>query len=218
MTTQAALTARLEACHSSVIHDVMRDLRLPIRVLPRNMRGIEPTMRCAGPVTTVRGRPDPKLTKDESLYAWAGLLSKAKPGHVIICQPQDDIRALMGELSAEALKIKGVRGYIVDGGCRDAQGVVDQGFPVFCRYFTPIDIVGSWKAEAFDEEIAIGGHDIRPTDHVIADRDGIILIPGERIEDVLAAAEAKLSGESAMMNAIRAGEDPQQAYLKHRVF
>ncbi len=69
---------------------------------------------------------------------------------MVVCQPQDDTRALFGGLSAEALKLKGVRGDIVDGGCRDIQAVADPGFPVFARYATPIDIVCAWRAEAFD--------------------------------------------------------------------
>ena len=100
-----ALADRLHACHSSVIHDVMKDLGLPLRVLPRTITGLEPTMRAAGPVFTIRGRPDPTLDKHTSLYEWAGLLSRAPAGHVVVCQPQDDTRALFGGLSAEALKL-----------------------------------------------------------------------------------------------------------------
>jgi hypothetical protein len=143
------LADRLHACHSSVVHDVMKDLGLPLRVLPRTIVGLERTMKAAGPVFTIRGRPDPTLDKHTSLYEWAGLLSRAPAGHVVVCQPQDDTRALFGGLSAEALQCKGVRGYIVDGGCRDVQAVADQGFPVFARFATPIDIVCAWRAEAF---------------------------------------------------------------------
>ncbi len=213
-----SLADRLHRCHSSVVYDVMRNQGSPPRVLPRHVRGVDPLMKCAGPVMTVRGRPDPTLSQHDTLHAWSGVLSKARTGHVLICQPQDDIRALMGGLSAEALKIKGVRGYIVDGGCRDAQDVVNQDFPVFCRFYSPIDIVGNWRADAFDEGIIFGQHVVRPSDYVLADRDGIVLIPGDGIEDVLAAAEAKMAAEGGMMAAIRAGVDPQEAYMKHRVF
>jgi 4-hydroxy-4-methyl-2-oxoglutarate aldolase len=209
---------RLSRCFSSVLHDVAKDLKRPVRVLPRTLRGIEPTMRCAGPVFTVRGRPDPTLDKHTSLYEWAGLLSKCPAGSVVICQPLDDTRALFGGLSAEALKLKGVLGYIVDGGCRDAQAIVDQEFPVFTRFYTPIDIVGAWKAEAYAVPIAIGGVDIRPDDYVMADRDGIILIANEDVDAILEAAEHKMSAENAMVDAIRSGMDPQAAYLKHKVF
>ncbi len=209
---------RLQACHSSVVHDVMKDLGLPIRVLPRGIVGLEKTMKAAGPVFTVRGRPDPTLDKHTSLYEWAGLLSRAPHGHVVVCQPQDDVRALFGGLSAEALAIKGARGYIVDGGCRDVQAIADQGFPVFARFATPIDIVGAWRAEAFGEPVAIGGQQVLPDDHVLADRDGIVLIGAAHLAQVVEAAEKKMSTEGDMVRAIRAGEDPQAAYLRYRVF
>jgi len=209
---------RLHTCHSAVVHDVMKDLGLPIRVLPRSITGVSMTMKAAGPVFTVRGRPDPTLDKHTSLYEWAGLLSRAPPGHVVICQPQDDVRALFGGLSAEALAIKGVRGYIVDGGCRDVQAIADQGFPVFARFNTPIDIVCAWRAEAFAEPVAMGGLQVLPTDHVLADRDGIVLIAAADIERVVAAAETKMATEGDMARAIRAGVDPQEAYMQFKVF
>ncbi len=213
-----SLADRLHACHSSVVHDVMKDLGLQIRVLPRTITGLQSNMKAAGPVFTVRGRPDPTLDKHTSLYEWAGLLSKAPPGHVVVCQPQDDTRALFGGLSAEALQIKQVRGYIVDGGCRDVQAIADQGFPVFSRFATPIDIVCAWRAEAFGEPVAIGGQQVLPQDFVLADRDGIVLIEADHIETVVAAAERKMATEGDMVRAIRAGEDPQAAYVRYRVF
>ena len=212
------LSDRLHACHSSVVHDVMKDMGLELRVLPRTIVGLERTMKAAGPVFTVRGRPDPTLDKHTSLYEWAGLLSRAPTGHVVVCQPQDDTRALFGGLSAEALALKNVRGYIVDGGCRDVQAIADQGFPVFARYATPIDIVCAWRAEAFEQPVAIGGQQVLPDDYVLADRDGIILIDAKNVEAVIAAAEKKMATEGDMVRAIRAGEDPQAAYERYRVF
>lgn len=218
MTSDQLLADRLAACHSSVIHDVMKDMGLAIRVLPRTIVALDPSMRCAGPVFTVRGRPDPTLDKHTSLYEWAGLLSRAPTGRVVIVQPQDDMRALFGGLSAEALRKKGVRGYIVDGGCRDVQAIIDERFPVFSRFATPIDIVCAWRAEAFEVPIAIGGIAVHPDDYVLADRDGAILIGSANAAEVVTAAEAKMTTEGEMVKAIRAGEDPQAAYLRHRVF
>ena len=186
------LADRLNACHSSVVHDVMKDLGLPIRVLPRSIVGLEPTMRAAGPVFTVRGRPDSTLDKHTSLYEWAGLLSRAPAGHVVVCQPQDDTRALFGGLSAEALKIKGVRGYIVTHLDADLDG---------------------------DERLALWQALWRVSQRLsLADRDGIVLIGAGDVEAVVAAAERKMATEGDMVRAIRAGEDPQAAYLRYRVF
>lgn len=213
-----SLADRLNACHSSVVHDVMKDLGLALRVLPRTILGLESWMKAAGPVFTVRGRPDPTIDKHTSLYEWAGLLSRVPPGRVVLCQPQDDVRALFGGLSAEALAIKGARGFIVDGGCRDVQEIAHRKFPVFARFNTPLDVVCAWRAEAFDVPIAIGNLQVKPDDFVIADRDGIVLIDGDKAESVVAAAEKKMATEGEMIKAIRAGEDPQAAYMKFRVF
>ena len=96
--------------------------------------------------------------------------------------------------------------------------MADQGFPVFARYATPIDIVCAWRAEAFEQPVAIGGQQVQPDDHVLADRDGIVLIGAGDVEAVVAAAERKMATEGDMVRAIRAGEDPQAAYLRYRVF
>jgi regulator of RNase E activity RraA len=214
----SSLAERLEACYSGAVYDVMRDMGLVPRVLPRNIVGLTKDTKVAGPVFTVRGRPDPTIDANQSLLEWTGLLSKAPGGHVVVCQPQDDVRALMGELSAEALKLRGVRGYIVDGGCRDTELICSQGFPVFCRYTTPIDIVAAWRPEAFDQPITIGNATIQPGDYILGDRDGIIVIPGADAERVISQTESVIRTESKLRQAVRAGQDPQQAYLQYGKF
>jgi hypothetical protein len=59
------------------------------------------------------------VAREKSLLAWATLLSRIPSNHVVVCQPRTHAIALMGELSARALKLKGVWGYVVDGACRD---------------------------------------------------------------------------------------------------
>jgi 4-hydroxy-4-methyl-2-oxoglutarate aldolase len=61
-------------------------------------------------------------------------------------QPNDSTMSHMGEHSSETMHFRGIRGYIVDGGCRDSEFIKRIGFRVWCRYFTPIDIVGRWEA------------------------------------------------------------------------
>ncbi len=213
-----SLADRLQECYSGAVYDVMRDLGLSPKTLPRDILGLSKTMKAAGPVFTVRGRPDNTVSAHESLLAWTGLLSKAPAGHVVVCQPQDNVRALMGELSAETLMLRGVRGYIVDGGCRDTGFIEAEGFPVFCLYATPVDIVAGWIPEAFDEPVTIGNVVVRAGDYILADRDGIVVIPREHAEDIIARTEEVIRTESTMRQAIRAGQDPQEAYLQYGKF
>jgi regulator of RNase E activity RraA len=124
----------------------------------------------------------------------------------------------MGELSSETLAYKKVLGYIVDGGCRDSAFIEKIGFPVFCRYFTPVDVVGKWAATTFEQPITIGEVTIYSGDYVLADRDGIVIIPQALVEEVVADTEEVLRKENLVRKAILQGVDTVDAYLKHGKF
>ncbi len=123
-----------------------------------------------------------------------------------------------GELSAETLKLRGVRGYVVDGGCRDVEMILEIGFPVFCRFHTPTDIVGRWVPDRFGEPVTIGDVTISSGDWLLADRDGVVVIPKAMLDDAVARTEAVLGTESQVRTAIRAGMDPQEAYKTYAKF
>ena len=91
----------------------------------------------------------------------------------------------MGELSARALMVKGTKGYLMDGHCRDVEEILDAEFPVFCRLSTAADIVERWKYDSLGTPITIGTVTIRSGDYVIADMDGAVIIPKEVVEEVL---------------------------------
>jgi regulator of RNase E activity RraA len=112
----------------------------------------------------------------------------------------------------------GVRGYVVDGGCRDSAFIEKLGFPVFCRYYTPVDIVGKWQAHAYGERINIGGVSIDKDDFLIADRDGIVIIPKAVVPEVVQKVEEVLQSENQVRSAILKGVDPVEAYLKFGKF
>lgn len=210
--------ARLAKCYSGAVYDTLRARGIDNTVLPRDIRPLDDTKVLAGPVFTVRGSPKTGISAHDTLLAWTGFLSRPPAGHVVVCQGQDDTRALMGELSAETLQSRGVLGYISDGGCRDSAFIRSIGFPVFARFYSPRDVVGAWTPDAFDEPITIGGVEIRKGDHVIADIDGAVVIPGAVVDQVAAEVEAVMLAENKVRDAIRSGVDPQQAYLDHGKF
>jgi len=214
----ADLTERLSACYTGAVYDVLRERGHGNCVLPRTIRALDPGTRLAGPVFTMRGRPDDTISAHDSLLAWTEFLSLAPKGHVVACQPQDDIRALMGELSAETLQFRGVLGYIVDGGCRDNDFIRKIGFPVFARFQSPRDIVGAWRPEAYGEPISLGGVTVANGDLILADIDGIVVIPRNIAEEVIDQVETVMQAESLVRKAILEGVSPRQAYLDHGKF
>ena len=212
------LASRLEACYAAAVHDVLRSMGHERCVLPPSIRALDPAKRLAGEIWTFGGNVDTTQGAHETLLAWTGLLSKAPTGKVLVCQPNTHALALMGELSAETLWFRGIKGYVVDGGCRDIDFILTLGFPVFCSFATPSDIVGRWLPDRFGEPVTIGDVTIRTGDWLLGDRDGVVVIPGGIVEDVVTRTEQVLQQENSVRTAILAGVDPQEAYLKYGKF
>jgi 4-hydroxy-4-methyl-2-oxoglutarate aldolase len=213
-----AMTPRLARCYTGVVHDVMRGIGLRHFTLPAELRPILPERALAGPAFTIDGRVDPQADAHETLLAWTGLLSQARPAHIWVSQPNDRVVAHMGELSAETLKNKGVLGCVADGYVRDVNFLLEMGFQTWCRGFTPRDIVGHWLPRAVDVEITIGDVVIAPGDYLVGDRDGLLRVPRALVADVVAKAEAAIATENKVRTAILDGIDPQQAYLSFGKF
>ena len=218
MRNQTDLTSRLEALYTGAIHDVLRAMGYPHCVLPSEITALDPTRKVAGEVYTVSGHIDQTRDAHDTLVQWTGLLSKAPAGKVLVCQPNTHMVALMGELSAETLHHKKVRGYVVDGGCRDVEFILNIGFPVFCSFKTPADIVGRWVPDRFGEPVTIGAVTISSGDYILGDRDGVVVLPAAVAADAIARTEEVVQTENKVRTAILDGMDPQQAYLKYGKF
>ena len=213
-----SLGERLTRCYTAAVHDVMRRRGLTDFVLPPGIRSLSVGTRIAGPAFTLRGHVDPTIVPHDTYLAWTRFLGEAPAGAISICQPNNRTVAHMGELSAETLTRRGVKGYIVDGGCRDTAFIRRLGFPVWCRYATPADIVGFWLPEGFGEPIAIGPVTIHTGDFLLADDDGVIVIPAGHAEEIVGETEDVMGRENQVRKAIIEGMDPQQAYLTYRKF
>jgi 4-hydroxy-4-methyl-2-oxoglutarate aldolase len=212
------LRLRLAACYTGAVHDVLRQMGHDDIVLPPAIKAIAPGTRLAGPVWTVAGHIDRTRSRDECLLGWCTLLAKAPSGHVVVCQPNNHEVALMGELSAQTLQARGVLGYVVDGGSRDTDLVLQQGFPVFCSFLTPADIVERWIPDRYGEPVTIGSVTVSTGDWLLGDRDGVVIIPAALVEDVVARTEAVVATESEMRRALVSGLDPVEAYLRFGKF
>ena len=212
------LSKRLEESYTGAVYDVLRDLGMRNCVLPHTIRAIDPGTQLAGRVFTMQGRPDPNCSVHESVLRWTEFLSVAPEGHVIVCQPQDHSLALMGELSAETLHLRGVKGYIVDGGCRDNAFIRKLDFPVFARFQTPRDIAGAWTLDSLGQPIEMEGVPIRTGDFVLADIDGIVIVPAQQAEAVITEVEKVMNTENSVRSAIFRGVSPKDAYLRYGKF
>jgi regulator of RNase E activity RraA len=209
---------QLEGCYTSVIHDVLRAMGLRNFTLPPRLRPLQPDRVLTGPAFTIEGRIDETAGAHETLLAWTGLLSQAPAGHIWTCQPHTHLVAQMGELSAETLHRKGVRGCVVDGALRDTNFILRLGFACWGTHHTPRDVVGMWLPVATGAEIMIEDVAIRPGDWLHGDRDGMVRIPADVLDEVIDKAVTAMNTESLVRRAILDGMDPREAYLKHGKF
>jgi regulator of RNase E activity RraA len=213
-----ALGQRLERLYTGIVFDVMRSLGHTPGVLAPGILALERGQRLAGPVWTVHGSLVETADPHETLLGWTRMLGAAPAGSVVVCQPDNAEVALMGELSCEALQHRGIKGYVVDGGCRDTAAIRRLGFPVYCRFTTPRDIVGRWLADELGGRVAVGDVTITTGDFLLADDDGIVVLPRAQARDIVEAAEAAVLLENAVRTAILAGVDPEDAYLQQGKF
>lgn len=215
----AELAARFSALYTGAITDVLDELGYLRQTLPPDLAPLREGMRLAGPAFTIEGRPHTGHDYDSSIRKILEMLGAVPPGHVAVYQTNDTSSAHLGELSVTSLKSRGCAGAVIDGGCRDIELILAEDFPVFARYVTPQDCVLRWDLVARgDVTIEIGGVRVAPGDYVVADRDGVVVVPSEVLDETLAAAEAKVATESEIRRAVRAGTLPLEAYEQFGTF
>jgi regulator of RNase E activity RraA len=122
-------------------------------------------------------------------------LEHAQPGDVIVVNGGGDLsRALIGELIGGRAKQLGIAGFVIDGAVRDAQGLAEYAIPVFARALTP---AGPYKhgPHVISTPIAVGGVVVQPGDVIVADGDGVVVVPSRNAVKVAEMAEAKRGRE-----------------------
>src|SRR4051812_44117001 len=97
---------------------------------------------------------------------------------LVVCATADSSRAgIWGELLTTAALQRGAAGLVTDGAVRDLARMDAMGFPVFARHLSPYDSMNRQKVVAFDVSVEIDGVAIAPGDVIIADRDGVAVVP-----------------------------------------
>lgn len=125
--------------------------------------------------------------------------------------------AAWGELFSTASKGRGARGAVVDGMIRDRRKIVDLGFPVYGRGHRPTDSLGRVSTHEADTPISLGGVAVRTGDLIVADEDGITVVPRQHAEKVTALALAKANTENKACELLLAGGTLADVWDKFRV-
>jgi 4-hydroxy-4-methyl-2-oxoglutarate aldolase len=162
------------------------------------IKPLNPASRLAGPAFTVDMRPADNLMLHYALL-------KAKPGDVLVVDAKGFMEAgPWGDvLTLQAMKL-GIAGLVINGCVRDANLIIDLGFPVFCR---GLSIKGTGKNQPgkVNVPICIGDAVIHPGDIIIGDRDGLVVVAQHEVDMAIANSIAREDKEIQQRKAIEAG-------------
>jgi regulator of RNase E activity RraA len=214
------LPRRFARISTAAITDVMDEMGLQRQTLPSAIQPLTPDMRTAGYAFTARGRPHKGTPRDrdETLRRFLKMLGAVPADSVLVLASNDNVAAHFGELSAEWFRARNVRGAVIDGSTRDAASIARLRFPTFVRYRTPQDSVPRWRVSDWAEPVTIGGVRVSLGDIVVADWDGVVVVPRRAAHEVLVRCEKLVGTEHKVRHAVKRGMTPLEAYEKFGSF
>lgn len=209
-----AVSTRFLGLYTGVVSDVLDANGLRRQVLPAGIAPVLLDMRVAGPAFPGRGEPTDDISHNDS-SARVSMLEEAVVGSVAVwsCGGHEE-SAHWGEIMTRAVMERGCVGAVLDGGLRDTGFVLALGFPVFCRFRSSASSIGRWDILDWNCEITIGGVVIRPGDWIFGDADGVVVVPAEIVEEVIAEAEGKAREEEEMRRELARGALPSQVFRR----
>ena len=141
-----------------------------------------------------------------------------RPDEVLVAAAGGSMRSgIWGELLTTASRNTGCVGAIIDGAVRDITPIKAMDFPVFARGVSPYDSLHRQRVMSVDEPVEIGCVTIASGDLVVADEDGIVIVPQKVEEEVVQAAWNKVHAENEVRDAIRNGMSATEAFETYGV-
>lgn len=195
---------RFEALSTTNVSDAMD--ALGIRGATYGIRPMWYTMdRVLGPAVTLKMTAAGETKGKYHLGVKA--IDAARSGDVIVVDNGGRIdTSCWGGVLATGAKLKGISGVVIDGACRDLDECVEVGFSVYARGTVVATARGRVQEEATNVMVQFGGVQVRPGDIIMGDKSGVVVVPAERVDEVLEKAESLFQKEEAMVAMIREGK------------
>ncbi|MCW2486244.1 RraA family protein [Candidatus Symbiopectobacterium sp. NZEC127] len=203
---------------TSVVADILDELGYDTAIPAQTLRPLTPGQRIVGPAVTARqsrARQLPGFTLSAGNAPQGGGIDQitlTQPGDVFVVDAAGSSDASsFGGILATAAKAKGLAGVVVDGAVRDSGSIVESGLKVWSRSVTPRTGKRRLELVAFNDVVNIGGVQVRPGDLILADNDGVIIVPSDVAQTVLDRALQAAEKESHLLKALEQGASARDA-------
>ena len=218
MTTDLALVAA--KLTTSILSDVLDGLGATAQAMRPFVRPLHDDFVVVGRARTGLYMPVYHVVEGENPYAIEmALVDDLKPGDVAVfaCDGPTDRIGPWGELLSTAARARGAVGCVTDGLVRDVRQIRTMGFPVFAGGIGPLDSKGRGQMMAMDVPVVCAGVRVEPGDLVMADLDGVIVVPQALEAETVAAALAKAEAEDRTREELAAGAKLTDVFARHGV-
>ncbi|MCE5249474.1 RraA family protein [bacterium] len=208
---------KLDRFFSPVLQDVMDAMNVRVQCMNPGIRPLDNKMKAWGEAVTIYLETVTKVP-DKPFQMEMELLDDTKEGQLIVAQCNAPLlSAFWGGLLTNAAVGHKVSGVVIDGGARDYNEITELNFPVFCKGLSPYDSLGRMDAKERDIPIECGGIRVCPGDLVFADVDGIVVVPQDIVDEVIAKAWEKVIGESKVREELRSGAGVVDTFKKYHI-
>jgi 4-hydroxy-4-methyl-2-oxoglutarate aldolase len=203
--------------YSSVLSDILDEAGHPHQVMRPNVRPLYPGAKVAGRAATMLAVAVSVLP-EQPYRLLMEHLDGIRPGEVVVAGVQGGVQAaLWGELLSTHTRGRGGRGAVLDGFSRDSWGIEHMRFPVFATGVSPADSKGRLEVITIRQPILVGGVAVADGDLVLADEDGVVVVPAALEDDVVGKAFDKVAGENTVREILRRGASIREVFEEHRL-
>ena len=208
---------KLDKCFSAVLQDVMDGMNVRVQCMNPQIKPLTPSMKTWGEAVTIYLETVTEVP-EKPFQMEMELLDDTKEGQIIVAQCNTrELTAFWGGLLSNAAVGHKVHGIIIDGGARDYNEIIELGFPTFCKGLSPYDSLGRMDAKERDIPIECGGVRVNPGDLIFGDVDGVVVVPQEMADEVIAKAWEKIQGESTVREELRSGASVVKTFEKYGI-